>query len=253
MLRRVDIRRVGRHVRRNMSVGKSDINLVHMHGRSMLEQLRIEESLYRAGEGNWCIVNRYVGEPVVVLGISGKPEELVYLNKTRHDNIPLIKRYSGGGTVVLSPGTFIVSFVCGKEALSDGRARSPSQLMDWSSAFYKTVFQRAGSEEAFNLRVQDYTLGTSRKIGGNAQALSKNRWVHHTSFLWDYDSSVMQYLRIPEKQPDYRSNRSHSDFLTKISLHVDRADRWWNAFESVLDDYFYVTRRTWLCLSVVLR
>ena len=66
-------------------------------------------------------------------------------------------------------------------------------------------------------------------------------------FLWDYDSSVMQYLRIPEKQPDYRSNRSHGDFLTKISLHVDRADRWWNAFESVLDDHFrmsYGARRT---------
>ena len=214
-----------------------------MHGRSMLEQLRIEESLYRAGEGNWCIVNRYAGEPVIVLGISGKPEKLVYLDKTREDNIPLIKRFSGGGTVVLSPGTFLVSFVCGKEALPDRLAESPSQLMDWSGKFYESVFQRAGSDEPFHLRVQDYTIGTSRKIGGNAQALSKNRWVHHTSFLWDYDSSVMQYLRIPEKQPDYRSNRSHGDFLTKISHHVDRADRWWDAFESVLDDHFHVIRR----------
>ena len=160
------------------------MNLVHMHGRSMLEQLRIEESLYRAGEGNWCIVNRYAGEPVIVLGISGKPEKLVYLDKTREDNVPLIKRFSGGGTVVLSPGTFLVSFVCGKEALPDRRAESPSQLMDWSGEFYESVFQRAGSDEPFHLRVQDYTLGTSRKIGGNAQALSKNRWAHHTSFLW---------------------------------------------------------------------
>ena len=68
--------------RRLSSKSKSDMNLVHMHGRSM-EQLRTEESLYRAGEGNWCIVNRYAGEPVIALGISGKPEKLVYLDKQR--------------------------------------------------------------------------------------------------------------------------------------------------------------------------
>ena len=108
------------------------MNLVHMHGRSMLEQLRIEESLYRAGEGNWCIVNRYAGEPVIVLGISGKPEKLVYLDKTREDNVPLIKRFSGGGTVVLSPGTFLVSFVCGKEApRSSRRVPESTDGLEW--------------------------------------------------------------------------------------------------------------------------
>jgi len=192
-----------------------NINLVHMHGRSMLEQLRIEESLYRAGEGHWCIVNRYAGDPVVVLGISGKPEKLVYLEKTRKDNVPLIKRFSGGGTVILSPGTFLVSFICGKDGLSEGRANSPTELMNWSGEFYKTVFERAGSSAPFHLRVQDYILGDSRKIGGNAQALSKDRWAHHTSFLWDYDSNVMEYLRIPEKQVTFSLSLSFS-----LSRHI---------------------------------
>ena len=92
------------------------------------------------------------------------------------------------------------------------------------------LFSCAGSDEPFHLRVQDYTLGTSRKIGGNAQALSKNRRAHHARFL-GLRLECHAISRIPEKQPEYRSNRSHGDFLTKILLHVDRADRWWNALK----------------------
>lgn len=50
----------------------------------------------------------------------------------------------------------------------------------------------------------DYAFG-SRKFGGNAQSITKNRWVHHTSFLWDYDVSNMDYLKLPMRAPEYRS------------------------------------------------
>ena len=29
----------------------------------------------------------------------------------------------------------------------------------------------------------------------------KSRWVHHTSFLWSFNSKAMSYLSIPKKQP----------------------------------------------------
>jgi hypothetical protein len=47
----------------------------------------------------------------------------------------------------------------------------------------------------FALRENDYVLG-AHKIGGNAQSISKNRWVHHTSFLWDFESTRMEYLQV---------------------------------------------------------
>ena len=31
----------------------------------------------------------------------------------------------------------------------------------------------------------------------------------------------MQYLLMPKKQPDYRLNRSHEDFLDKIKRHIE--------------------------------
>ena len=47
----------------------------------------------------------------------------------------------------------------------------------------------------FSLREHDYVID-DRKIGGNAQTITKNRWVHHTSFLWRFNPSNMLYLQV---------------------------------------------------------
>jgi hypothetical protein len=49
----------------------------------------------------------------------------------------------------------------------------------------------------------DYVFG-ERKFGGNAQAITSKRWLHHTSLLWDYDQRNMAVLTNPKKQPAYR-------------------------------------------------
>lgn len=67
----------------------------------------------------------------------------------------------------------------------------------------------------FILREHDYVIG-DKKIAGNAQTITKDRWVHHTSFLWDYDNHNMSYLSIPKKRPEYRANRDHNDFLRRL-------------------------------------
>ncbi len=40
--------------------------------------------------------------------------------------------------------------------------------------------------------------------------------VHHTSFLWDYDPGAMSLLRLPERRPDYRRDRPHTQFLCRL-------------------------------------
>ena len=51
--------------------------------------------------------------------------------------------------------------------------------------------------------IADYTFG-ERKFGGNAQAITKQRWLHHTSFLWDFDDRNMALLKHPSQVPEYR-------------------------------------------------
>lgn len=52
-------------------------------------------------------------------------------------------------------------------------------------------------------RCTDYVFG-AHKFGGNAQAITGGRWVHHTSFLWDYEPQHMALLRSPPRSPEYR-------------------------------------------------
>lgn len=47
-----------------------------------------------------------------------------------------------------------------------------------------------------------------RKFGGNAQSIIKGRWVHHTSFLWDFQPANMELLRHPPRMPAYRQARA---------------------------------------------
>jgi len=63
------------------------------------------------------------------------------------------------------------------------------------------------------------------KFGGNAQSIVKDRWLHHTSFLWDFQRPNMDYLTLPERRPEYRRDRSHGFFLTRLKEHTLQQDR----------------------------
>ena len=55
------------------------------------------------------LFNTHVPSVAIVLGFSAKVPELVNLELAANDRIPLIRRYTGGGTVVVdnSTGTWI--------------------------------------------------------------------------------------------------------------------------------------------------
>ena len=101
--------------------------------------------------------------------------------------------------------------------------------MEWSGTFYgkavegmfssppgaKTSAPLRRDKDDFSLRENDYVFG-EKKFGGNAQSISKSRFIHHTSFLYDYDKALMDLLKSPKKQPEYRENRTHDDFVATL-------------------------------------
>lgn len=36
------------------------------------------------------------------------------------------------------------------------------------------------------------------------QAITRSRWLHHTTFLWDFDDANMRLLKHPDRAPAYR-------------------------------------------------
>uniref|UniRef100_A0A453D6T4 BPL/LPL catalytic domain-containing protein n=1 Tax=Aegilops tauschii subsp. strangulata TaxID=200361 RepID=A0A453D6T4_AEGTS len=79
-----------------------------------------------------------------------------------------------------------------------------------------------------------------RKFGGNAQSITKDRWVHHTSFLWDYDVKNMSYLKNPQRAPEYRQARDHSDFLCRMNEYMPSRSVFTEGITAALGEHFTV-------------
>jgi lipoate---protein ligase len=191
-----------------MNLTKKKWNLLELDGLSLLEQLQLEEALLRLSNENFCLIN-YGREPTLVMGISGK-KELFF-----HDSpYPIIRRYSGGGAVLVDEGTLLISFIGEKREIP--WEVTPASLHEWVFSHWKTAFQ----PHALDLIENDYCLG-QKKIGGNAQYLTRNRFVHHSTFLWDFSDSRMSLLKMPPRTPTYRRGREHGHFLGRLRPYFD--------------------------------
>ena len=199
-------------------------HLVHIKGMSIFSQLQLEEALLRQDTRNFCLINQG-SSPAIVMGISGKTEELVDLSKARSLGIPIIKRFSGGGTVVVDEETLFITFICQKD--SHPFPAYPEPILKWAAGLYAQAFP------LISLKENDYVIGT-KKCGGNAQYIKKDRWLHHTSFLWNFKPSYMELLLYPKKTPLYRNKRSHEEFLTPLSHHSPDKEQWIDSFKKTL-------------------
>ena len=187
------------------------LHFLHLKNIPIWKQLQIEEALLRIDNRNFFILNE--GSPkAIIMGISGKEEELIH-PKAHEDNIPIFRRFSGGGTVIVDEDTLFATWICQKEFLPC--PAFPDKILNWSAKFY----QKALDLPEFLLQENDYAIN-QLKCGGNAQYLRKDRWLHHTSFLWDFKDTNMDYLLHPKKIPKYRHDRSHLDFLCRLKDYI---------------------------------
>ncbi len=194
-------------------------------------QLQYEEALLRLHEGNWCILN--IGSAkAVVLGSSKKREEdLLFASP----HLPVVKRFSGGGSVLVDENTIFISFILSKKDLP---LFSPEEIHRWAFSFYK----KALNLSAFDLKENDYVIG-DRKCAGNAQYIQKDRYVHHTSFLWDYNPEEMKALSLPKQAPLYRKGREHKEFLTPLKNYFSSKESFLSSFCKTLYDNFLIEEK----------
>ncbi|MGK5595693.1 MAG: lipoyl protein ligase domain-containing protein [Parachlamydiaceae bacterium] len=212
------------------------INFLSLNEVSILNQLKIEEALLRTGKENWCLVNAG-SPPAIVMGVSAKPDLVVNSLVYQQNPVPVIRRFSGGGTVFIDEQTLFVTFILNGTSY-------PEKVLEWTHQFYRPIF----SSFPFSVRENDYTIG-EKKFGGNAQYFRKDRFLHHTSFLFDYRESNMHYLLFPPKTPEYRQGRSHQDFLIRLSHYFETKQSLIDKIKSQLEVHYRVFPRTLVSLE----
>src|SRR5262245_61132968 len=100
-------------------------HLLNLSNVPIFKQLQIEEALLRADKRNWCVINSG-SEEAIVMGISGKPEKLLDLDLVKKNRIPVIKRFSGGGTVFVDEKTLFVTLI------SNQKGMQPHSILKWT-------------------------------------------------------------------------------------------------------------------------
>jgi lipoate---protein ligase len=187
---------------------------------TLAENLALDEALLlRAEEGGPEVLRVWQWPtPAVVLGAGGILADDVDEARCRADDVPILRRASGGGTVLLGPGCLIYSVV-----LAFARDPALGELFPSYGYVLERVIEAAGMlGAALDIEgASDLALG-GRKISGNAQQRKRTHLLHHGTLLHAFDAAaVAAYLKAPARQPVYRRLRSHGDFLTNLPAGAD--------------------------------
>jgi len=161
--------------------------------------------------------------PFVVVGYGNRVESEVHLEACAKSGVPILRRCSGGGTVVQGPGCFNYSLILridSDPALQTVTGTNRFVMERNRSALESTLRARIQNSPP-SIAVEGHTdlASAGRKFSGNAQRRRKNAVLFHGSFLLGFDLELLgRLLPMPSKQPEYRRARSHADFLTNLAL-----------------------------------
>ncbi len=195
------------------------MKLLELTLESAAENLALDEALLEAAEAGELTDELLrlweFRDPAVVVGRSSRVAEEVQLEAARAAGIPVLRRASGGAAIVAGPGCLMYSVVLRYEG------REHLRLLD---EVHRHVLGKVRAALKSLVPGVEH-CGTSdlaqdgRKFSGNSLRCKRDHLLYHGTLLYDFDLSLIhRLLKMPPRQPDYRSGRQHGDFVTNLRL-----------------------------------
>jgi lipoate-protein ligase A len=180
---------------------------------TLAEHLALDEALLleaEAGRGGEVLRLWEWPRPAVVLGAGGRIADDVDVAACERDGVPLARRASGGGTVLLGPGCLLYSLVL--------RYDRAAELRDIRKSYHWILSRVVEALPGVTVAgPSDLAVG-DRKIGGSSQQRKREHLLHHGTLLYAFDLSLISsHLREPPRQPEYRGRRPHGEFVTNVT------------------------------------
>ncbi len=168
----------------------------------------------------------------VVVGYGNTIETEVNVAACAARGIPVLRRCSGGGTVVQGPGCLSYALILNIEANPELRNVTAANhfIMERNRRAVEAELRIANCElriavcghTDLALVIQNSSFDISKKFSGNAQRRRRQFILFHGTFLLDFDLALIsELLPLPSRQPDYRASRVHGTFLTNLNLSPD--------------------------------
>jgi lipoate---protein ligase len=206
---------------------------------TVAEQLALDEALLElAHEGlltTACVRTWMADRPAVVLGSSCRIDIEVDRTACANAGVAILRRPSGGGTVVVGPGCLMWTVVephpGGAPPIEAVHAAMLEPLAGTLSAALAAAggparrVERRGTSDLV-LAGEDVAATAERKVSGNSLRVRRHGVLYHGTLLDACDLDlVARVLRHPPREPDYRAGRSHGAFLANLGLGRRALDR----------------------------
>ena len=149
--------------------------------------------------------------PFIVLGHGSRTGDEVNVDEARKRRVPVLRRYSGGGTVVQGPWCLnytLILHIPERGALSTITGTTAFILRRHATALQVMCHAPISVSGQSDLTIE------GKKFSGNAQRRGRTCLLFHGTFLISPDIALIEaVLPLPVRQPEYRHNRTHGEFL----------------------------------------
>ena len=147
--------------------------------------LALEQLLFEEGDPAENLLLLYVNAPCIVIGRSQNPLLECDLGLMRRLGIPVVRRYTGGGTVYHDPGNLNFSLMTPREEYD--KVENAKQIL----AALATLGVTADVTRRNDL------VSAGRKFSGSAYRLTRHRALHHGTLLVESDLPLLRALLRP--------------------------------------------------------
>jgi len=167
-------------------------------------------------------------QPIVVVGRSSKVDVEVHRDQCRQRYIPILRRSSGGASIVAGPGCLMFS------VLLSYQQRPVLRMIDQAHCYVLGMTCRALAKLTPGVEhrgTSDLVLA-GRKCSGNSLRCKRNHLLYHGTLLYQFPLELIgNCLARPPREPEYRKGRSHADFVTNLPADAEQlrhalADAW---------------------------
>ncbi|MBP1649279.1 MAG: lplA [Bacteroidetes bacterium] len=152
----------------------------------------------------------------VVLGYSNRVSTEVYPEACRTAGVPILRRYSGGGTVVQGPGCLDYALI-----LRTGSSGPLSTIQGTNVHVMDRLRRAVDMVTGGGVEVRGHTdlAIDSLKFSGNSQRRKERFILFHGVVLLNFNLQLISpFLPHPSREPSYRKGRPHERFLRNLGV-----------------------------------